>query len=48
MKIRELDISARAKSCLLNAGYTDIEDLREVSDELSVISAESMEDTRSS
>lgn len=33
MKIRELDISARAKMCLLTAGYEDIEDLERVTDE---------------
>ena len=33
MKIIELNISARSKHCLLNAGYKDVEDLRDVSDE---------------
>ena len=33
MKIRELTISARAKMCLLSAGYEDIEDLELVPDE---------------
>ena len=33
MKIRELTISARAKMCLLTAGYEDIEDLENVTDE---------------
>lgn len=32
MKIRELTISARAKMCLLSAGYEDIEDLENVTD----------------
>ena len=33
MKIRKLTISARAKMCLLTAGYEDIEDLESVTDE---------------
>ncbi|MGI6064366.1 DNA-directed RNA polymerase subunit alpha C-terminal domain-containing protein [Blautia sp.] len=32
MKIRELDISARAMMCLLTAGYEDIEDLESITD----------------
>lgn len=31
MKIKELPISARAKVCLLNAGYEDVDDLKEIS-----------------
>jgi len=31
--IRDLDISARAKSCLLNAGYNEIEEILEMSNE---------------
>lgn len=33
MTIRELNISARSKSCLMSAGYKEVEDLRDVSDE---------------
>lgn len=33
MKIRELSISARAKMCLRTAGYEDIEDLENITDE---------------
>ena len=33
MKIRELSISARARMCLLTAGYEDIEELRDITDE---------------
>lgn len=33
MKIRELTISARAKTCLLAAGYEDIEELESITDE---------------
>ena len=33
MTIRELTISARSKSCLMSAGYKEVEDLRNVSDE---------------
>ena len=33
MKIRELPISARAKMCLLSAGYEDIEELENIADE---------------
>ncbi len=33
MIVRELTISARSKSCLMSAGYKDVEDLRNVSDE---------------
>ena len=33
MKIRELNISARSRSCLLNAGYTDVEDLKDIDDD---------------
>ena len=33
MLIRDLDISARAKSCLLNAGYNEIEEILEMSNE---------------
>lgn len=33
MTIRELNISARSRSCLMNAGYKEVEELREVSDE---------------
>lgn len=31
MKIREMNISARTKACLLKAGYLDLEDLKSVS-----------------
>ena len=33
MKIREMNISARAKSCLISAGYTDSEDIKNIKDE---------------
>ena len=33
MKIRELSISARAKGCLLTAGYEELEDLKDITDE---------------
>lgn len=33
MKIRELSISARAKVCLLTAGYEALEDLKDITDE---------------
>lgn len=33
MKIRKMDMSTRAKSCLLRAGYTDSDELEGVSDE---------------
>ena len=33
MKIRELSISARAKVCLLTAGYEELEDLKDITDE---------------
>lgn len=33
MTIRELNISARSKSCLMSAGYKEVEDLRDVSDD---------------
>lgn len=33
MKVRDLDISARARACLINAGYNEIEDLKLVTDE---------------
>lgn len=33
MKIKELPISARAKVCLLNAGYEEVKDLKDVPDE---------------
>ena len=33
MKIADLNISARAKSCLLRAGYLDIEELEGISDD---------------
>lgn len=34
MKIADLNISARAKSCLLRAGYSDIEDLQGISNDI--------------
>ena len=33
MRILDMDISARAKSCLLRAGYTDSNEIRQLSDE---------------
>lgn len=33
MTIREMNISARAKSCLMGAGYTEVDDIRNLSDE---------------
>jgi len=32
MNIKEMNISARAKSCLLNAGYKDIEDIKDLTE----------------
>lgn len=34
MKIADFNISARAKSCLLRAGYSDIEDLQGISNDI--------------
>lgn len=34
MKIADLNISARAKSCLLRAGYSDIKELERISDDM--------------
>ncbi len=33
MKIRDMNISARAKSCLLRAGYIDSSELKELTEE---------------
>ena len=33
MKIHELSISARAKVCLLTAGYEELEDMKDITDE---------------
>ena len=33
MKIQELNISARARMCLLSAGYEEIEELKDITDE---------------
>ena len=33
MKIQELSISARAKFCLLTAGYEELEDMKNITDE---------------
>lgn len=33
MKIKELDISARARACLLNAGYSEVNEILNLSDE---------------
>ena len=32
MNIKDMNISARAKSCLLNAGYKDIEDIKDITE----------------
>ena len=34
MKIADFNISARAKSCLLREGYSDIEDLQGISNDI--------------